>query len=124
MLFISFVLILTVEEKWLSMCNRNLHNCIDNSIPVPLRFGHLTRKHGNHRDDYGLEIPTNLQFLHFHGTEKDIKLAKKVKNKDLRKLKRNCKTLFKVKCIQISCKKCLILGVFAVGRSVLGGNVS
>ena len=124
MLFVSFVLILTVQEKWLSMCNRNLHDCIDISIPVPLRFGHLTRKQGNHRDEYRLEIPADLQFLHFHGTEKAIKLAKKVKNKDLRKLKRNCKILSKVKCIQISCKKCLILGVSAVGRSVLGGNVS
>ena len=38
-----------------------------------------TRKHVNHRDEYGLEIPTNLQFLHFHGTGKDIKVAKKVK---------------------------------------------
>ena len=124
MLFVSFVLILTVEDKWLSMCNRNLHDCIDISIPVPLRFGHLTRKHGNHRDQCRLEIPADLQSLHFHGTEKAIKLAKKVKNKDLRKLKRNCKTLSKVKCIQISNKKCLILGVSAVGRSVLGGNVS
>ena len=72
-----FILILTVEKKWLSMCNRNLHDCIHVSIPVPLRFA--TGKHVNHRDKYGLEIPTNLQFLHFHGTEKTIKLAKKVK---------------------------------------------
>ena len=36
-------------------------------------------KHVNHSDEYGLEIPTNLQSLHFHGTEKAIKLAKKVK---------------------------------------------
>ena len=38
-----------------------------------------TGKHVNHRDENGLEIPTNLQSLHFHGTEKAIKLAKKVK---------------------------------------------
>ena len=81
-----------------------------------------TGKHINH--EYGLDISTNLQSLHFHGTEKAIKLAKKVKNKDLRKLKRNCKTLSKVKCIQISCKKRLILDVAAIERSVLGGNVS
>ena len=30
----------------------------------------------------------------------------------------------KVKCIQISCKKCLILDVSAIERSVLGGKVS
>ena len=29
-----------------------------------------------------------------------------------------------MKCIQISCKKCLILDVSAIKRSVLGGNVS
>ena len=36
-------------------------------------------KHVNHRDEYGLEIPANLQSLHFHGNEKAIKLAKKEK---------------------------------------------
>ena len=36
-----------------------------------------TGKHVNHIDEYGLEIPTNLQSLHFL-TEKAIKLAKKV----------------------------------------------
>ena len=36
-------------------------------------------KHVNHRDQYGLEIPTNIQSLHFHGTEEAIKLVKKVK---------------------------------------------
>ena len=30
----------------------------------------------NHKDEYGLEIPTNLQSLHFHGPEKAVKLAK------------------------------------------------
>ena len=36
-----------------------------------------TGKHFNHRDEYGLAIPTNLQSLHFHGPEKADKLAKK-----------------------------------------------
>ena len=36
-----------------------------------------TGKHVNNRDEYGLEIPTDLQSLHFHGPEKAIKLAKK-----------------------------------------------
>ena len=35
------VLILNVNMRWLAMCNRNLHDCINVSIPVPLRFGHL-----------------------------------------------------------------------------------
>ena len=61
-----------------------------------------TGKHVNHRDEYGLEIPAHLQSLHFHGPEKAIRLAKKQNNKDRRKLKRNCKTPSKVKCIQIS----------------------
>ena len=47
------------------------------------------RKHVNHRDEYGLEIPRNLQFLHFHGTKKTIKLAKKVKKQRSKKLQRN-----------------------------------
>ena len=33
------------------------------------------------------------------------------------------KTLSKVKCIYISCKKCLALDVSAIEKSVLGGNV-
>ena len=36
-----------------------------------------TGKHINH--EYGLDISTNLQSLHIHGTEKAIKLAKKSK---------------------------------------------
>ena len=36
-------------------------------------------EHVNHKNEYGLEIPTNSQFLHFHGTDKAIKLANKVK---------------------------------------------
>ena len=79
-----------------------------------------TGKHANHRDEYGLKIPTNLQSLHFHGTKKAIKLVKKQNNKDQRKLKRNCKTLSKVNCIQISCKKYLILDVSATEVSSRG----
>ena len=33
-------------------------------------------KQVNHIDEYRLGIPTNLQFLNFHGHEKPIKLAK------------------------------------------------
>ena len=35
-----------------------------------------TGKHVNHRDEYGLESPTNLQSQYFHGPEKVIKPAK------------------------------------------------
>ena len=83
-----------------------------------------TGKHVSHRDKYGLETTTNLQSLHFHGAEKAIKLAEKYNDKDQRNLKRNCKTFSKVKCIQISCKKCLILNMFIIKSSVLEGNVS
>ena len=38
-----------------------------------------TGKQANHRDEYGLEILTNLQSLHFHRPEKVTELAKKVK---------------------------------------------
>ena len=36
-----------------------------------------TGKHVSHTDEYGLEIPTNLQSLHFNGPEKAIELAQK-----------------------------------------------
>ena len=83
-----------------------------------------TGKYINHRDEYGLEIPTNLQSLHFHGPEKTIKLPKTWNNKDRSELKQNCKTLSKVKCMQIFCMKCIILDVSPIKRSVLGDNVS
>ena len=38
-----------------------------------------TIKHIRQRDKCGLEIPTDVQSPHFHGTEKAIKLAKKIK---------------------------------------------
>ena len=41
MLFLWFILILTVKKKRLSMFNRNFHYCIHISILVPLCFGHL-----------------------------------------------------------------------------------
>ena len=44
MLFLWFLLIFTVKEKWSSMYNRNLHDCIHISIPVPLRFGHPCKR--------------------------------------------------------------------------------
>ena len=78
MLLLWFVLILTLMEKWLSMYNRNLHDCIHISISISLGI-FATGKYMNHRDEYGLEFSTNLQSLHFHGTEKAINLAKKVK---------------------------------------------
>ena len=69
---------LIVKEKWLSMYNRNLHDCIHflSLLHYALDI-FATRKYVNHRDEYGLVIPTNLQSLHFHGPEKAIKLAKK-----------------------------------------------
>ena len=38
-----------------------------------------TGKQVNHKVEYRLEIPANLQYPHFHGTQQAIKLAKKVK---------------------------------------------
>ena len=52
-------------------------------VPIFLSLYHCaldtfaTGKHNSHRDKYRLEIPANLHFLHFHGPEKAIKLAKK-----------------------------------------------
>ena len=122
MLFLWFVIILTVKKKWLSVYNMIV------SIFLSLSYFLLdifaTGKHFNHRDKYVQETATNLQSLHFHEPEKAIKLVKKYNNKDQTNLKRNCKTFSKVKCIQISCKKCLILNVFITESSVQGGNMS
>ena len=57
-----------------------------------------TGKRVNNEGKYSLEIPANF---HFYGPKKVIKLAEKYNYKDRRKIKRNCKTLSKVKCIQI-----------------------
>ena len=104
MLLLWFLLILTVKKRWLVMCNRNLHDCIHVFILAPLHFGHLSNWETHQTwSKYGLKIPAN-----FYGPEKTIKLTKKENNKDRRKLKGNCKTLSKVKCIQISYKKCLL----------------
>ena len=35
-----------------------------------------TEKYVNHRDEYGLEIPTNLKYLHFHGLERPLNCLK------------------------------------------------
>ena len=80
MLFLWFILILTVREKWLSMYNRNLDDCIHIYSLFHCALGILASgKHFNQRDEYGIEFPAMSQVLHFHGTEKAIKLAKKVK---------------------------------------------
>ena len=62
------------------MYNKNLQDCIHISLLSHCALGiFATEKHGSQRDEYGLKFPTNLQSLHFHGTERAIKLAKKVK---------------------------------------------
>ena len=51
-------------------------------VPIFLSLPHYalnifaTGKHVNHRDEYGLVIPKNLQSLDFRWPEKAIKLAK------------------------------------------------
>ena len=44
--------------------------------PCPTALWTSLLLENNHKDEYGLEIPTNLQSLRFHGPEKAIKLAK------------------------------------------------
>ena len=105
MLLLWFVLILTVKERWFATCNRNLHDCVHVSIPAPLCFRHPCNWEMRQPWRW-LEIPANF---YFYVPKKTITLAEKQNNKDSRKLKRNCKTLFKVKRMQISYKKCLIL---------------
>ena len=69
------------------MCNRNLHDFIHFLSLSHCTLGiFATGKHVNYKDEYGLEIPTNLQSLHFHGVGKGIKLAKKIKYQSLKKI--------------------------------------
>ena len=77
-----------------------------------------------------IEMNTDWKFLQIYNPyifmelKRPLNWLKKSNKNDRRKLKRNCKTWSKVKCIQISCKTYLILDVSAIERSVLGGNVS
>ena len=93
----------TINKSWLAMWSRNLHDYIHVSIPAPLRFEHLCN--GETRQPWRWIFLANF---HIYVPENAIRLAKKQNNNDRKKLKRNCKILFKVKCIQISHKKCLI----------------
>ena len=98
MLFLWCVLIHTVKKRWLSLCDRNLHNCIRISILVPLRIDiFATGKHVNHGVEYGL---LNTIF-HFYGPKKPL-------NSPKNKIIKIEETLPKVKFIQISYKKSLI----------------
>ena len=114
MLFLWFVLILTVVEKWLSMCNRNLHDYIHIFYPCPFSMLWASLQPENSST---IEMNTDWKSLQIYNPYIFMDLKRPLK------LKRNCKTLFKVKCIQISCKKYLILDASAIKRSVLGDNV-
>ena len=64
MLLLRFIIILTVKNRWLAVCNRNLHDSIHASIPAPPPPHYTlnifaTGKHVNHEGKYGLEITVN-----------------------------------------------------------------
>ena len=71
-----------------------------------------------------IEMNTDWKFLQiynpyiFMDLERPLNWLKIKINKEQSKLKQNCKTS-KVKCKQISCKKCLILDVSAIEKSAL-----
>ena len=67
MLFLWFVLILTINEKWLSEYNRNFDYCIHVSIPIPLLWTSLQLEHMP-----TIETNTEWKSLHFHGPEKPL----------------------------------------------------
>ena len=80
----------------------------------PLQFGCICNwKCVKRGGECGLEIPAI--FL-FYVPENVIKLAKNKYNRDRRKLKRICKTMSKVKCIDVSYMTCYL--------EVLGCNVN
>ena len=118
MLFLWLILILMVK-KWLSMYKRNLHGCIH------ISYIFATGKHVNHRDKYRLETATNLQSLHFMDLKRLLNWLKSRITKIKEILNQTVKILSKVKSIQISCKKFLILDNMSIMKSsVQGGNVS
>ena len=106
-----------------STCNRNLHDCIH---PCPIALWASLEPENTST----IEMNTEWKFLQIYNPyifmelERPLNWLKKQKNKDRRKLKRNCKTLTKVKYIQIFRKKCLIFDVSTIERSILGGNLS
>ena len=124
MLFLWFELILTVKKKWLSVYNRNLHWLYPYSFSCAIAYWTSLQLENtlNIEINTDWKTTTNLQYLHFHRPEKAIKLAKKNNNKDQRNLKRNCKTLFKVKCISFLKEMPYIEHVHY--REFLAGNVS
>ena len=91
MLFLWCGLIHTVKKRWLSLCDRNLHNCIRISILVPLRIDiFATGKYVTH----GVEDELLNTIFHFYGPKKPLNSPKnKIKIEE---------TLSKVKFIQIS----------------------
>ena len=112
------VLTLTVKERWLDMCNRNLHDCIRVSIPALLRFGHLCNwvapqtwrwiRTGN---------PSQFSFLwtwkgHKTGWKNEVTKVKEKINETVK----HCLS-------KINVLHGLFLGVSAIKRSVLRGNV-
>ena len=75
MLLLWFVLILAIKEGWLAMCDRNIHDCIDVSIPPHCALDNFAiGKRVHHGGENGLEIPVSF---HFYVPEKAIKMAKK-----------------------------------------------
>ena len=80
-----------------------------------------TGKHVNHRDKYGLEIATNPYI--FMDLKRPLNWLKS-KITEIEENLNETKTLSKVKCVQVSCKKCLLLNVFIIENSVVGGNVN
>ena len=75
MVSLWFVVILTVKNRWLPICGRNLYDYVHVSIPALWRFGHVsTGKCVTHGSEQGLEISANF---HFSESEKGIKLSEK-----------------------------------------------
>ena len=69
----------------------------------------------------------SLQIFILINLKRPLNWSKQKNNKDQRKRKRNCKTSSKVKCIQISYKKCFIwhvIGRFHYREVILWDNVN
>ena len=121
MLFLWRVLIHTVKKRSFFTCNRNLHNCIRNSILVPMLIDiFATGKHVNHGGEY-------LQCFIFIKLKRPLNSRKNkiVKiEENLNEIIKHCPKENLCKFLARKVLYDLLLDVSAIERSVLEDNVS
>ena len=88
------------------MCDRRLHDCIYVSVPIPMALWTSLPLGKASTMKLNADRKSLRNFI-FMNLKRPLNYHKNKKKKDRRKLKLSCKRLSKVKCIEISYKKCL-----------------